>query len=420
MGKIGRIISIISQGLCSGCGFCVAICPINALALVERQGFYRPQFIALNCTECGLCLKVCPTISIHNQATISKHHKYNPFIGYYIDCFLCYATDYSIRVNASSGGCITALLEYMLKEHLVDEVIVTIPNKKDPMYGSAISTSDINTVIKAVGSKYTQVNFVDAVRSIIRSKRKKFAFVGLPCHIRALRNLEETLRLNNIILRIGLYCNNLPSGYATRYLLYLYRIPEESVEKVSYRGLGWPGYMTVKLKNGGTICIPFIQYWRTGFGHYFYDKICFFCSDHTAELSDLSVGDPWTSESIINNINHRLGCSLIIARSKKGLELLTDAERKGYLKLTKLPAKYAIQTQTVQKKLAKDKTFGLKLMKIPLKIQFKYVYQSKFALLKAVNYIIGHKLATRKELWLILPVWTRLSEVLHSLIKLVK
>jgi len=49
---------------CTGCGRCVAACPIHALILVTERtdGFGRKTAVvnAQRCTGCGDCLPACP------------------------------------------------------------------------------------------------------------------------------------------------------------------------------------------------------------------------------------------------------------------------------------------------------------------------------------------------------------------------
>lgn len=49
---------------CTGCGACVAACPLRALSLVSEQadGFGRKAAAidAARCTGCGACLPACP------------------------------------------------------------------------------------------------------------------------------------------------------------------------------------------------------------------------------------------------------------------------------------------------------------------------------------------------------------------------
>jgi ferredoxin len=46
---------------CCGCTACYAICPKNAISMVEdEEGFEYPQVDENKCVGCCLCLKVCP------------------------------------------------------------------------------------------------------------------------------------------------------------------------------------------------------------------------------------------------------------------------------------------------------------------------------------------------------------------------
>jgi len=408
-------VGLLDASLCSGCGFCVAVCPSNAISLIIRNGFYKVHVNETRCSGCKLCLKICPSISNSNKPISDfEQTRYNPLIGRYIAVFLSYAIDNELRLSASSGGCLTSLLIYALDKGLVDEVIVVLPDEKDPMYARAIATSDIGTIREAKGSKYTQIYMIDAVKRIIDFRNKRFAFVGLPCHIRALRNVEHVLKLQNIVIKLGLYCGNLPSARASEYLMYLYGIPEDRIKRISYRGLGWPGYLTIALVNGKKLCVPEPLYWGSGFGQYFCEKCCIFCSDHTAELADISFADPGGIKEVAND---RLGHTLIVVRSKAGLKLLKAAERDGYITLRKIPDKYAIQGTTILKKIDKAQGIVYKLLKVRQKPRYGYAIPYQFQILIwLIDYIIGHKLAVNKKYWIFIPVWRRLSGIILYLL----
>lgn len=47
--------------LCSGSGRCVAVCPVQALVLVNHRPKLRP---GVPCTYCGTCEDACPTGAI--------------------------------------------------------------------------------------------------------------------------------------------------------------------------------------------------------------------------------------------------------------------------------------------------------------------------------------------------------------------
>lgn len=45
---------------CCGCGVCVAICPLGAIALSrDEEGFEYPSINKEICVKCGKCMKVC-------------------------------------------------------------------------------------------------------------------------------------------------------------------------------------------------------------------------------------------------------------------------------------------------------------------------------------------------------------------------
>ncbi len=57
-------ISKIDTGRCSGCGKCVAVCPVNALSLVSAHDGKKKKKGQLNtdlCVGCGVCIAQCPT-----------------------------------------------------------------------------------------------------------------------------------------------------------------------------------------------------------------------------------------------------------------------------------------------------------------------------------------------------------------------
>jgi len=55
---------------CKGCGFCVAWCPCEVLALSGRtnsKGYVMPEAIAEEkCLACGLCALLCPDFAIYS------------------------------------------------------------------------------------------------------------------------------------------------------------------------------------------------------------------------------------------------------------------------------------------------------------------------------------------------------------------
>ena len=53
-------IFIVDDVLCYGCGACIALCPTNALDLVERLATVNQD----NCTLCNHCIPSCPVFAL--------------------------------------------------------------------------------------------------------------------------------------------------------------------------------------------------------------------------------------------------------------------------------------------------------------------------------------------------------------------
>lgn len=63
MSNINRKLPVlfINKSECCGCSACVAICPQNAIYMVQdEEGFGYPHIDENQCVRCGLCIKVCP------------------------------------------------------------------------------------------------------------------------------------------------------------------------------------------------------------------------------------------------------------------------------------------------------------------------------------------------------------------------
>jgi coenzyme F420 hydrogenase subunit beta len=60
------ITQVVKDGLCTGCGTCIALCPNEAIELTinEKKGFYVPELNEGKCNNCGICYEVCPGHSV--------------------------------------------------------------------------------------------------------------------------------------------------------------------------------------------------------------------------------------------------------------------------------------------------------------------------------------------------------------------
>jgi len=144
------------------------------------------------------------------------------------------------------------------------------------------------------------------------------AYVGLPCQIEGLRKADAVSKeikqdwMKNVGIQIGLFCRENWSYSCFRALLQDdYNMDLSKVKKFDIK----KNNIIAHLGNGDTFEFPLKEsrdYVRVG---------CGVCLDFSAELSDISVGA----------VGSPAKWSTVIARTKKGVELLEGAEKAGYV-----------------------------------------------------------------------------------------
>jgi coenzyme F420 hydrogenase subunit beta len=338
------------RDLCTGCGTCQAMCPVNAIEmqLQPGKGIYLPVINNHKCTNCGMCLKACPGQKVDfkrlNLAIFGRQLDENP-PGTLINCFVGQAADYDIRFNSSSGGLATALLLFALEEKIISGALVTRMKKDNPLEPEPFIARTREEIIEASRSKYCPVAANTALKEIMQAgEGEKLAVVGLPCHIQGIRKAESLnaeLR-KRIVLHFGLACSHTLSFEATEYILRNHGICKEDIARLDYRGQGWPGQMTLLLKNGTSKQIPYVENIKMH-GYYFFTPLrCALCGDFTNRFADITFMDAWLPE-IINR--EKTGKSIIIVRSGPGERVCRSACSQKIVELDSLPLSELIRSQ---------------------------------------------------------------------------
>tara|TARA_B100000287_G_C20525290_1_gene738611 strand:- start:440 stop:670 length:231 start_codon:yes stop_codon:yes gene_type:complete len=60
MANTTKPIFVVDESLCYGCGACIALCPTNALDLVDRLAIVEQD----DCTLCEHCIPSCPVFAL--------------------------------------------------------------------------------------------------------------------------------------------------------------------------------------------------------------------------------------------------------------------------------------------------------------------------------------------------------------------
>ena len=421
------IAQVVKDGLCTGCGTCIALCPEEAIKLTidEKKGIYVPELNEEKCNNCGICYKVCPGHEVDfkqlNLEIFGKEPE-DIIIGNYLNCYVGHSTDYEIRYNSASGGFITQLLIFALEEGIIDGALVTRMKKDKPLEPEPFIARTREEIIEASKSKYCPVPANIALKEILNSKEgEKFAVVGVPCHIQGIRKAEMVNKKlkQKIVLHLGLWCSTTCNFLGTEFVLKRLGVSKEEVRELDYRGEGWPGGLSVQLKNGEKKFISLGGYWDVNFSS-FRPSRCRLCSDAISEFADISFGDYRGRDAYLKE---KIGNSGIISRTSAGEDVLQRMLSKQKVEIWRVSSSDVATSQGYfhSKKNVKAVFYLFRLLgkKIPIYNQ-ELLKPSLITYLLEISLHLRTLLASRRYLWSLLKVHTSIYNLMLKFASYVK
>ena len=316
---------------------------------------------------------------------------------------------------------VSALLIYALEERLVDGAIVTRMKAGNPPRAVSFIATTPEEIFSAIGSKYCPVPIAESLEKLEDGKR--YALVGLPCHVYGVRKLAEfSPKIRNAVrLYVGILCGGMPSYARTQYLLRTYNMEKENIERFEYREGGWPGRLLIR-SNQKEVSVKYPEYWKGVFG-YFQPYRCTVCHDGFNEFSDISCGDAWHPDIIGKDDE---GTSLVITRTIIGEQLVQEAFRKGYIQITPIESQDVIRAQrgliwykylTLRARVNLSKIICRKL---PIFDLSRLPPATLTSYLAAAELYIGNMIALRKSLWWLFNTYITLKRIISCFIRRVK
>ena len=307
---------------CTGCGLCASIKDVDIE--MEKNGFRE---ISFSDNRDGFLEKVCPSGGVQcEQLEPGK------IWGREHGVFLSYSLNSSVRKKASSGGVLTTIALYLLDHKLVDGIIQVKGKDSDPIETEVVCSQTKEEVLACMGSRYSSSMPLDNIKSFLDENRK-YAFIGKPCDVTALRNYLRLQPEHNgkILYMLSFFCAGAPSKYANIRLLNKLNCTEDSCRYLRYRGDGWPGYATAINCEGVESRITYREAWRDTLGRDV-RKICRFCLDGIGELADISCGDAWYLDENRHPVFEEAdGRNVVFCRTEKGRKLFSDVVQCGNL-----------------------------------------------------------------------------------------
>jgi len=347
-----NILNVIEEGLCTGCGTCVSLCPKNAIkiSIDSYKGIYLPYINEIKCNKCSTCFKTCPGHEVNfKQLNLNFFGKEpeDAIIGNYINCYVGHSLDDEIRYKSSSGGLVTQILISALENGMIDGALVTRMNRENPLEPEPFIARTKEEIIEASSSKYCPVPANIGLREILDSSdNEKFAVVGLPCHIHGIRKAELINKClkDKIVLHLGIVCNHTPSFHATKFILKNNSIGKYGIKELIYRSEGWPGGMKIRNERFQEIFIPYfsVSYWGKIFNSFFFPKRCTMCTDKGCKLSDISFADAWLPKFMKRDSK---GTSIIIVRN----DIEINSKLENMINLHYIPYEIVYESQNLDK-----------------------------------------------------------------------
>lgn len=312
---------VVSAGLCSGCGLCESIAPKGAITIrMTQSGYLRPLVNERLSSDTETSIAgTCPGIQVaHDEGCENYDVSWGPLRSVQVG----YAADPEVRRMGSSGGVISALCINLLESGEVDFVAQIAVSTIDPIANELQISRTRDDVIRAAGSRYAPSAPLKTLRELLATG-ERFAFVGKPCDVAALR---AYMRLNpsartQIPYLLSFMCAGIPSEHGTEEVIKAMGADRSKLRRFRYRGDGWPGMARAEHFDGTSYEMDYNSSWGEILGKQLQFR-CKVCADGTGEFADLVCADAWYGKDGYPDFTDRDGRSLILVRTDAGAKLL--------------------------------------------------------------------------------------------------
>ena len=296
---------------CLSCCACYASCPRNAISMIEdKLGKLIPVIDQSICIGCGLCEKACPQMH--------RVERKKP-----LACYAGYLKDDKKAGRSASGGFATAIARQVTR-------------KNGAVFGAAFQDgqfafsggSDETFLENLRGSKYVY-SFPGKIYSEIKehlSDGKYCLFIGLPCQVAGLSAYLG--KKYDCLVTVDLICHGAPPfRYLSDYIEQMGY--SEDYSSVSFRGEK-NYFLTLKSHNGSQLYSRRQQedeYFEAFMSGLINRECCYSCQFACdSRVSDITVGDFWgLSKDALNGYKGRVSCALL--NTEKGIEVFKEAAR---------------------------------------------------------------------------------------------
>jgi coenzyme F420 hydrogenase subunit beta len=339
------------DGLCSGCGACRYASPTKIEMRLDDAGYLRPVTRdVLTASELDTVKAICPGIGLEHppESLLPAGTRYDVLWGPVAGIWTGHANDAEVRFAGSSGGVLSAVLIHLLESGKVDFVLQTRASNADPLGNETVLSRTREDVLSGAGSRYSPAAPVASLPEALATPGR-FAFVGKPCDVAAVRKLlHRQPDLNDRIpYLLSFMCAGTPSRKGATDVVAAMGLKAEEVVRFRFRGNGWPGMARAETKLGAIGEMDYNQSWGTILNRSL-QRRCKLCADGTGEFADFVAADAWYGVDGYPDFEEREGRSLAITRNPKGATLVESVELSNGISLNRCERDDVRQMQPFQ------------------------------------------------------------------------
>jgi len=354
--------TVLRGGYCVGCGACASLADSPFRMQFGELGTYLPMLDAASPTPAqqAAASAVCPfSTAATDETTIARdlfaeNAAWHGEIGFHRDIYVGHVAEGEFRGRGSSGGMASWLVSELLATGAVDGVVHVVPchepaGDRNLLFRYRISRSP-DDIRAAAGSRYYPICLADVLAEIRSQPHERFAFVGIPCFIKAVRLLarqDETFA-RSVAYCVGLVCGHLKSAAYADFIGWQLETPPAELRAIEFREKT-PGrkanHYTARVSGGAegsSRARPMADLaggsWALGF---FKLKACEYCDDMIAETADVVVGDAWLPRFVDD---HR-GTNIVVVRHPVIARLVAAAVAAGRLALEPTTPDEVVESQ---------------------------------------------------------------------------